>query len=112
MIPEDLETSMVSETTVVRRGDGSGFMEVLESTFLDHVVLNGDRRYSGLSGTFTPIDENSGSIAINFDAEDTPGKRLTQCGNLKADTGLLAIPLLGLAIRAVSLIATAAKDRC
>lgn len=110
-----LPASVVTSTTLVRRGDGTGIIEGFEATFVEHKVIhdrNGRTRvYSGLRYTFTPPSEGEMSVATGFTNCRRVDDRLVERGNLRVDTGtvssavatggLTAIPLViqnGLAI--------------
>ncbi len=89
-----LPESRLPSTLLVRRGDGSQAVETLQATFVDHVVVNDRdgsvRVYSGLKGTFTPLSEDTLSVATAYTNCRTVGQRLVERGNLRVDTGAIA----------------------
>lgn len=101
-----LPASRVTSTALVTRGDGSGWIEAFEATFVDHKLVHDRdgsiRVYSGLPGTFTPLSEGGTSVVAMYTNCRTAGQRLTERGNLRVDSvsvtaavatgGLTAIP--------------------
>ncbi|MCW1888804.1 MAG: hypothetical protein KIH67_004635 [Candidatus Moranbacteria bacterium] len=83
-----LSESRIPATTLIRRGDGTGAVELLEATFTDHSLVNDRdgtvRVYSGLAGTFTPITEG-GTTTVEHTSCQTAGDRLVTRGNLRID---------------------------
>lgn len=100
---DKLPQSRVISTTLVSRGDGTGLMEMLESTFIDHKTVhdqNGEIRvYSGLAGTFTPVSEDGNSVVGSYTNCRTAGQRLIERGNLRFDTGMLMTGPIGPAVQ-------------
>lgn len=99
-MPERFNTSVITSSYLVTRGDGSRLIEDLEAIFSEHAVLNGTFHYSGLPGTFLSSDqERYPSVAALYTREDTVGDRLVTCGNGRIDpllfTGIGAVLNLG-----------------
>lgn len=89
-----LPASRIASTQLVQRGDGSGTVEALEATFLDHKLVRdrdgSTRVYSGLAGTFTPISDDGTSVVAMFSNCRTMGQRLVERANLRADSATIA----------------------
>ncbi len=95
-MPVGFNTSVITSSYLVTRGDGSRLIEDLEAIFSEHAVLNGIFRYSGLPGTFLSSNQDRyPSVAALYTREDTVGDRLVTCGNGRIDpllfTGIGAI---------------------
>lgn len=88
-----LPESRLAGTLLVTRGDGTGMIEMLEATFMDHVLVHdrdgSTRVYSGLRGTFTPLEEDGLSVATAYTNCRTAGQRLVEKGNLRIDTATI-----------------------